>query len=611
MKVKNKKNLNKINFSKKILIIFLFLILIISIIFLFFSIVKLTGYAVFPNAPIGPGDPNFNTNVIINLITPVNNSETNNNTIDFKFNISSDYYDITRCELIINNQTNATILNPVRNSISTIRVVLSNGLFKWKIRCYYSNTFIDSELRTLRINLNIVPSCQDECSPTGSKTCNNNLGYKTCGNTDTDSCLEWSSAVTCPTGKTCSNGECVTITPSCNDECSPTGSKTCNNNLGYKTCGNTDTDLCLEWGNVVNCETGKTCSNGNCVVIVPDCVDECNINNSRICTNNLSYKICGYYDNDSCLEYGQINNCASNESCLNGSCLLNLVDNSNKNNNGFKIISSTGKFSLSDSNNKIYVDYLTNNVPSNIDSSNFIINTGKLDNRNFIITSQNGEKIYDKKTIYLDVNIGSKGVCIKDELLFEPTSLKNKCNYIPCPGSKGEYICSKVSETKYSISGLVHSGIIEISTDSCGDQICMDSENCSICPTDCGFCPSNTNSNNGGGVSPRNNEEIIYKNINSNESWNNSKNNIESTKNTSIVSSSQSNINQKKDVKENPIDIKEKNNGKMYFWIFIVILLIIIISVIIYILIRMFRKKSLLDLTKKDIVKKSNPLDTE
>ena len=52
--------------------------------------------------------------------------------------------------------------------------------------------------------------CSNECS-SGSKTCVGN-GYKTCGNYDSDSCLEWSSVTSCSSSQTCSNGQCVAST---------------------------------------------------------------------------------------------------------------------------------------------------------------------------------------------------------------------------------------------------------------------------------------------------------------------------------------------------------------------------------------------------------------
>ena len=71
--------------------------------------------------------------------------------------------------------------------------------------------------------------------------------------------------LTCPTGTQCSNGQCVT---SCTNECSPSGATQCSGTTGYQTCGNYDADLCLEWSSVTNCQSGYTCSNGQCTTAI-------------------------------------------------------------------------------------------------------------------------------------------------------------------------------------------------------------------------------------------------------------------------------------------------------------------------------------------------------
>ena len=65
-----------------------------------------------------------------------------------------------------------------------------------------------------------VPQCINDCN-NGDKRCSGN-GYQTCGNFDSDSCLEWSSGVTnCAAGQICSSGQCVSqcipITEICNN----------------------------------------------------------------------------------------------------------------------------------------------------------------------------------------------------------------------------------------------------------------------------------------------------------------------------------------------------------------------------------------------------------
>ncbi|MEK6935519.1 MAG: hypothetical protein AABW67_01930 [Nanoarchaeota archaeon] len=59
-------------------------------------------------------------------------------------------------------------------------------------------------------------TCADDCSPLGSKRCSGIYNYLfTCGNYDSDSCLEWDTGTSCPNG--CSNGACLCPTTKCND----------------------------------------------------------------------------------------------------------------------------------------------------------------------------------------------------------------------------------------------------------------------------------------------------------------------------------------------------------------------------------------------------------
>ncbi len=96
------------------------------------------------------------------------------------------------------------------------------------------------------------PQCSNECS-SGSKQCSGN-GVQTCGNYDSDECLEWNSAVACESGKVCSSGECVT---QCTDTCS---------SLNYQ-CG-TQT-ICGQEVNCGTCSNGMNCNLGMCEFSAP------------------------------------------------------------------------------------------------------------------------------------------------------------------------------------------------------------------------------------------------------------------------------------------------------------------------------------------------------
>jgi beta-glucosidase len=56
---------------------------------------------------------------------------------------------------------------------------------------------------------NCVASCVNECSPSGARQCRGN-GYWACGYYDSDPCMDWSTVTNCQTGQNCLNGVCIT-----------------------------------------------------------------------------------------------------------------------------------------------------------------------------------------------------------------------------------------------------------------------------------------------------------------------------------------------------------------------------------------------------------------
>lgn len=123
------------------------------------------------------------------------------------------------------------------------------------------------------------------CSDTNENT------YELCDGLDNDCDGSIDDNAFCPGGTTCVDGYCT-----CNDECSPSGTKVCANTNTYQECGNWDPDPCLDWQYIV-CPKGYTCVNGNCrIVIIPDpvcnppCTEPypiCNINGE--CCNLMGY----------------------------------------------------------------------------------------------------------------------------------------------------------------------------------------------------------------------------------------------------------------------------------------------------------------------------------
>jgi hypothetical protein len=84
---------------------------------------------------------------------------------------------------------------------------------------------------------------------------------------DNGNLIDKASLCGCPTGYKISDNQCIAEIP-CQNECAQIGLKGCLNE-GYKICGNYDADNCLEWGQIVSCPVGMSCVMGNCVAIVP------------------------------------------------------------------------------------------------------------------------------------------------------------------------------------------------------------------------------------------------------------------------------------------------------------------------------------------------------
>jgi hypothetical protein len=110
---------------------------------------------------------------------------------------------------------------------------------------------------TIDVELTLQPlQCSQPCIA-GAKRCEGN-GIATCLVVDT--CSVWSQAVACeaPT-PFCSSGACAAT---CSDECA-TGATVCDGTAAVKTCGQSDSDSCLDWKSTA-CPANETCSAGAC-----------------------------------------------------------------------------------------------------------------------------------------------------------------------------------------------------------------------------------------------------------------------------------------------------------------------------------------------------------
>ncbi len=153
--------------------------------------------------------------------------------------------------------------------------------------------------------------CEDECTTVGARDCEANA-VVTCGQHDSDSCLEWGAPADCG-GAICSLGTCAA---ECVDACGSVGATRCAAG-GVQTCGDYDADPCLEWGTTVNCDSGESCSSGACLTV---CTPECTESGATDCDDAGLRRVCGNFDGDVCLEWGTPTACEAALVCAEGSC---------------------------------------------------------------------------------------------------------------------------------------------------------------------------------------------------------------------------------------------------------------------------------------------------
>lgn len=204
---------------------------------------------------------------------------------------------------------------------------------------------------------NDITCCTNECSSAGQKDCFDLNTKQTCGNFDADPCLDWkqescSGDTSCGYGScadsqrptwTCSSGSCIYQCfgdpACCANECSTAGQTQCSDTGNKQTCGNFDTDICLEWSSSQSCSAGRPatcgygvcantekpvwgCSDNNCGYTcqkdsscAPSCQDDCVKSGDSQCINSGQAKICGYFDSDPCLDWSGPKDCSGTTSC--------------------------------------------------------------------------------------------------------------------------------------------------------------------------------------------------------------------------------------------------------------------------------------------------------
>jgi alpha-tubulin suppressor-like RCC1 family protein len=152
-------------------------------------------------------------------------------------------------------------------------------------------------------------ACIDECA-TGDRECVGSGAWRMCGQADSDDCLDWLTATACLGGEVCSLGTCRS---ECVDECTE-GTVWCSG-AGVMHCADRDLDGCLENGAPEPCPTGESCEAGECRPI-ESCADEC----AASACDGLTFRECGNYDLDRCLEPSPGTSCVRADACDEGMC---------------------------------------------------------------------------------------------------------------------------------------------------------------------------------------------------------------------------------------------------------------------------------------------------
>ncbi|MFH0901439.1 MAG: hypothetical protein V2A73_12500, partial [Pseudomonadota bacterium] len=162
-------------------------------------------------------------------------------------------------------------------------------------------------------------ACSDECASKGTMVCTPaGDGLSSCGQYDSDECLDRATPIPCPHGSVCTGSVCAS---SCTDGCVLGEPPRCAyDGEIVETCGNFDDDACSEWGGAVPCPNGASCSQGACQI---DCNDECPTAGVTECVAaaNASHT-CGQWDADPCLDWSAASACAGWEVCEEAECTL-------------------------------------------------------------------------------------------------------------------------------------------------------------------------------------------------------------------------------------------------------------------------------------------------
>ncbi len=187
-------------------------------------------------------------------------------------------------------------------------------------------------------------SCKNECTTAGAKTCDGK-GTKECKDYNSDGCLTWGSVANCKQDQVCSAGACL---DQCKSECTAVGAKKCDLDK-IVTCGDYNSDGCLEWGTPLACAKPLVCQGGFCAT---SCKNDCTVKGAKQCDVGGGVAVCDDYNKDGCLEWGTPAPCAKGTVCSNGQCALSCTDACKAKGNTQCVPGSTTKLQTCDDYNK-------------------------------------------------------------------------------------------------------------------------------------------------------------------------------------------------------------------------------------------------------------------
>lgn len=158
--------------------------------------------------------------------------------------------------------------------------------------------------------------CFVDCSAPGETACDDRGFIVTCADPDGDGCFALSDPRACIAGTECVAGACIDP-DACSDECPASGASECVGTGSVRYCGNSDGDSCLEWSIATPCADSGVCSAGACPT---PCTDECDARTSTVCVGS-GFATCGNFDSDRCVEPGPVTACGAGLACAAGECV--------------------------------------------------------------------------------------------------------------------------------------------------------------------------------------------------------------------------------------------------------------------------------------------------